>query len=845
MTEELTPTTSPSEQEEKQFHLLALTHLLEEQKANHTVRQIHGLIGLVEEGATVPFIARYRKEITGGMDEVVVANLKERFEELCQLEMRKQTILDVIQKQGKLTPELEKQISACHDKHQLEDLYLPYKPKRKTKASIAREKGLEPLATEIFATHGKALEKDLETLASSFINAELGVNTAKEALEGASHIVAEWISETAPIRAGLRNHLLTGEVVVSKSSKEKTTEPTKYEMYYDFREAASKIPSHRYLAIRRGEEENVLKYTIEGDRIQMVQMLDEHFLVHRTGETAEFLKACLIDALDRLLIPSLVTEVRLEIRRRAEAEAIAVFAQNLRQVLLSPPAGERRVLGLDPGYRTGCKLAVIDETGKLIAHTTIYPHTSQNQYEEAKQLLVDWSKEYQVSAIAVGNGTASRETMQLAQEVAATLSISAILVNESGASIYSASEIARAEFPDLDLTVRSAASIARRFQDPLAELVKIDPKSIGVGQYQHDVDQNALKKSLDGVVESCVNYVGIDLNTASETLLKYVSGIGPSVAKEIVSYRNANGRFNNRGQLLEVAKIGPKTYEQAAGFLRIRDGANPLDNTAVHPESYPIVEKMAAKLNATVNDLIGNQALLKKIDLEEFVSEHVGMLTLTDIMDELAKPGRDPRSEFVAITFTEGVHSLDDLELDMILEGVVTNVTNFGAFVDIGVHQDGLVHISNLSHRYIKNPTEVIKVGDRVKVKVIEVDVARRRIGLSIKDTQPAPAKPAPEVRETREPRDSREARTPREARSETRPATDRGADRTDRTDRGAAARPFRRPQETQRQETQKSEVRPQTKPATQKTQPPPEKPADTGTLADKLAAAWAKNRLK
>ncbi len=834
MTEELTSTTPPSEQEEKQFHLLALTHLLEEQKANHSVRQIHGLIGLLEEGATVPFIARYRKEVTGGMDEVVIANLKERFEELCQLEIRKQTILDVIQKQGKLTPELEKQISACHDKHQLEDLYLPYKPKRKTKASVAREKGLEPLATEIFATHGKVLDKDLETLAAAFVNAELGVNSPKDALEGASHIVAEWISETAEIRAGLRNHLLTsGEVVVSRASKEKTAEPTKYEMYYDFREAASKIPSHRYLAIRRGEEENVLKYTIEGDRIQMVQMLDEHFLIHRTGETAEFIKACLIDALDRLLIPSLVTEVRLEIRRRAEAEAIAVFAQNLRQVLLSPPAGERRVLGLDPGYRTGCKIAVIDETGKLIAHTTIYPHTSQNQYEESKQILTDLSKQHQVSALAVGNGTASRETMQLAQEVASDLGISAILVNESGASIYSASEIARTEFPDLDITVRSAASIARRFQDPLAELVKIDPKSIGVGQYQHDVDQNALKKSLDGVVESCVNYVGIDLNTASETLLRYVSGIGPAVAKEIVSYRNTNGRFNNRAELLEVSKIGPKTYEQAAGFLRIRDGANPLDNTAVHPESYPIVEKMAAKLNVTVNELIGNQSLLKKIDLEEFVGESIGMLTLTDIMNELAKPGRDPRSEFVAITFTEGVNSLDDLELDMILEGVVTNVTNFGAFVDIGVHQDGLVHISNLSHRYVKNPTEVIKVGDRVKVKVIEVDVARRRIGLSIKDTQPAPAKVALE---------------PREAKVEK-------AERPERSER--PLRPTRRPQseaprtEAQRTETRRTEVKHETKPVEKaqvqkaKPQKPPEKPADTGTLADKLAAAWAKNRLK
>lgn len=822
MTEELSQLSAPTEQEKKQFHLLALTHLLEEQKANHSLRQIHNLIGLLEEGATVPFIARYRKEVTGGMDEVVVSSLKDRFEELCELEIRKQSILDLIQKQGKLTPELEQQITACHDKHLLEDLYLPYKPKRKTKASVARERGLEPLATEIFATRGKALEKDLETLASSYINSELGVNTSKEALDGAGHIIAEWINETVEIRTGLRTHLSSsGEIVVAKGSKEKTSEPTKYEMYYDFREAAAKIPSHRYLAVRRGEEEGVLKYTIEGDRIQMVSMLDEHFLVNRSGETAEFIKASLIDALDRLLLPSLITEVRLDIKRRAETEAIAVFAQNLRQVLLSPPAGERRVLGLDPGYRTGCKVAVIDETGKLLAHTTIYPHQPQNKFAESKQIIIDLCKEHHISAIAVGNGTASRETMQLAQEIASELEISAILVNESGASIYSASDIARAEFPDLDLTVRSAASIARRFQDPLAELVKIDPKSIGVGQYQHDVDQTALKKSLDGVVESCVNYVGIDLNTASETLLKYVSGIGPAVAKEIVLYRNEKGRFNNRKQLLDVAKIGPKTFEQSAGFLRIRDGVNSLDNTAVHPESYLIVEKMATKLNATVNDLIGNQNLLKKIDLEEFVTEQVGLLTLNDIMSELAKPGRDPRSEFAAITFTEGVNSLDDLEVDMILDGVVTNVTNFGAFVDIGVHQDGLVHVSHLSHRYIKTPTEVIKVGDRVKVKVLEVDIARRRISLSIKDTQPAPARPQierPARPQTYRDRGQTEGQTKTETRAETKVET-------------------RPSQEVQRPRVQRPVEKPKEKPI--------EKAPDTTSLADKLSAAWAKNRLK
>lgn len=822
MTEELSQPTTSTEQEKKQFHLLALTHLIEEQKTNHSLRQIHGLIGLLEESATVPFIARYRKEVTGGMDEVVISSIKDRFEELCELEVRKKTILETIEKQGKLTPELEQKINACHDKHLLEDLYLPYKPKRKTKASVAREKGLEPLATEIFATRGRSLEKDLDTLASLYINAELGVNTSKEALEGAGHIIAEWISETVEIRTGLREHLSgSGDIVVAKGSKEKTSVPTKYEMYYDFREKASKIPSHRYLAVRRGEEEGVLKYSIEGDRIQMVSMLDEHFLINRSGETAEFLRACLIDALERLLQPSLITEVRLDIKRRADTEAIAVFAQNLRQVLLSPPAGERRVLGLDPGYRTGCKIAVIDETGKLLSYSTIYPHQPQNKMEESKQTLIDLCKEYQISAIAVGNGTASRETMQLAQEVGSLLGISSILVNESGASIYSASEIARAEFPDLDLTLRSAASIARRFQDPLAELVKLDPKSIGVGQYQHDVDQTALKKSLDGVVESCVNYVGIDLNTASETLLKYVSGIGPSVAKEIVLYRNEKGRFSSRKQLLEVAKIGPKTFEQAAGFLRIREGANSLDNTAVHPESYLVVEKMASQLNVTVDELIGNQSLLKKVDLETFVTEHTGLLTLNDIMSELSKPGRDPRSEFAAITFTEGVNSIDDLEVDMILDGVVTNVANFGAFIDIGVHQDGLVHVSHLSYRYIKTPTDVIKVGDKVKVKVLEVDIARRRISLSIKDTQPAPTK-------TQSERPSR-------------PQIQRGQpDRQNKaeTTLEVKSKPVENFLEKGNQDFQKNKPK---KPV----EKPKEKAPDTTNLADKLASAWAKNRLK
>ena len=803
----------------KQLHLLALAHLLEEEKSgNHTPRHLHSLIGLLDEGATVPFIARYRKEMTGAMDEVVVLRLKDRFEELCELEDRKQTILDTIQGQNKLTLELEKQISACRERNLLEDLYLPFKPKRRTKASMAREKGLEPLAAEIFAARGRHL--DLESLASPYIDVEKGVSTTKEALEGATHIIAEWLSETAEVRAMLRQHLAqAGEIVVSRV-KEKTQEPTKYEMYYDFREGVSTIPSHRYLAIRRGEEEGYLKFTIEGDRIQLVSMLDSHFLVMRSGESAEFLRAAILDALDRLMLPSLITEVRLEIRRRAEAEAISVFAQNIRPVLLSPPAGERRVIGIDPGYRTGCKLAVIDETGKLLDHKAIYPHEPHKQYAEAKQFLLDWINKYQVSALAVGNGTASRETMQLAQELAQETGISAVLVNESGASIYSASELARTEFPDIDLTVRSAVSIARRLQDPLAEMIKIDAKSIGVGQYQHDVDQATLKKSLDNVVESCVNYVGVDLNTASEPLLRHVSGIGPVVAKEIVRYRDANGRFESRQQLREVPRIGAKTFEQAAGFLRIRGGLNPLDNTAVHPESYALVEKMASTLKVDLTTLLGNQNLLEKLQVQTFITEQTGLLTLNDIMAELAKPGRDPRTQFAPISFADGVDSINDLELDMLLSGVVTNVTNFGAFVDIGVHQDGLVHISNLSHRYIKTPAEVVKVGDHVKVKVVEVDLTRKRIGLSIKDTQPVPP-PTPREHQPRE-------------HSQPRFSESKGSEVKVDKAQAAAGKAYSNP------------ARPvATKPVSPKSVPVVKPPEDNSSLADKLASAWARNRLK
>lgn len=740
----MTTEVSSNSNNSNKFEQLALSHLLAEEQPNGlSPRFIHNLVSLLDEGATVPFIARYRKELTGAMDEVVIGRLKERYDFFCELEARKKTILDSIEEQGKLTPELEAQIAQCRDRNVLEDIYLPYKPKRKTKASIAREQGLEPLAQEVFAAGGALT--DLATHAQAFIDPEKGVETIMGALTGAGHIIAEWVNETVEVRTALRQHLNnSGEIIVAKADRDQAN-PTKFEMYYDFHESIATIPSHRYLAIRRGEEEGVLRFNIEGDLLQMKSILHEKFIPHRDGESASYLNSCLEDALDRLLLPSLATEVRLEVKRRAEAEAIAVFAQNLRQVLLAPPAGERNVLGLDPGYRTGCKVAIIDETGKLLTHSTVYPHAPQERYQEAKQDLAQWCRQYKVATIAVGNGTASRETMQLAREVAEFVGCSAVLVNESGASIYSASEVARSEFPDLDLTMRSAVSIARRLQDPLAELVKIDPKSIGVGQYQHDVDQTALKKSLDSVVESCVNYVGVDLNTASETLLKYVSGIGPSVAKEIVRYRDANGRFRDRGELMKVPRIGAKTFELSAGFLRIRDGANPLDNTAVHPESYSVVERMAKELSVPVKEMLGNQRLVETLKLDAFVDAQTGLFTLNDIMGELQKPGRDPRSEFVAITFAEGINAIEDLAVGMVLEGVITNVTNFGAFVDIGVHQDGLVHISHLSNRFVKSPMDVVKVGERVRVRVMEVDAVRKRIALSIKDaggrSQGLPAK--------------------------------------------------------------------------------------------------------
>ena len=706
-----------------------------------------GLLATVEmldEGATVPFIARYRKEATGNLDEVQIRSIEEKLLYFRELESRKETILASILEQGKLTEELKARIEATLDRSELEDLYLPYKPKRRTKATIAREKGLEPLA--LYLWQQQKTDLSLETFAATFISAEVGVATAEEALEGARHIVAEMISDSADIRKSLRKAMFDEGVIVSKKSESDSNldELQKFKMYYDYREPVRSIPSHRMLAIRRGESEKVLYFLIEIDPRRAVDIIRHH--IHKQpGAWTPQLDLAAEDSWKRLLNSSITAEVRLELKTNADAEAIKVFRDNLENLLLAPPAGQLAVLGLDPGIRTGCKIAVVDDTGKFLAHEVIYPHAPKHDVAGAKRILSTLIEKYQVKAIAIGNGTASRETESLVRDFLkekGLLSLFSVTVNESGASIYSASDLARQEFPDLDLTVRGAISIARRLQDPLAELVKIDPKSIGVGQYQHDVDQNHLQRALQAVIESCVNRVGVDLNTASWALLRYVAGINERTAQKIVEYRNENGRFRSRVQLTAVPGVGPKTFEQAAGFLRIRGGDNPLDITAVHPESYAVVEQIAASLHLEIQQLIEHPEALDRIDKSTLTA---GTYTLRDILEELRKPGRDPRDKFLAPSFEENIREIADLQPGMVLEGVVTNVTKFGAFVDIGVHQDGLIHISELSDRYIKEPSEVVKVGQIVKVQVLSADAKVKRIALSIKAlTARAPgAKPA------------------------------------------------------------------------------------------------------
>ena len=703
---------------------------------------ITAVIGLLDEGGTVPFIARYRKEATGNLDEVQIRDIEEKLTYFRELVDRRETILASISEQGKLTDELKARILKTLDKSELEDLYLPYKPKRRTKATIAREKGLEPLATYIWAQQPG--EKSLEVFAPEFINAELGVGSVDEALEGARHIVAEWISEDADLRKALRQLLFDEGTVISRKVTDAVDEQDKFKMYYEYSEPVKTIPSHRMLAIRRGESENVLYFLLEIENERALAVMRSH-LLKQAGDWTVQLNLAIEDAWKRLLNASIQGEIRLELKRRSDAEAIGVFRDNLYNILLAPPAGPISVLGIDPGLRTGCKVAVVDETGKLLDHTVLYLHTSKHGNEEAMPKLEALLRKHTIRAIAIGNGTASRETDAFVRDFLREKGISEIFsvtVSEAGASVYSASDVARQEFPDLDLTVRGAISIARRLQDPLSELVKVDPKSIGVGQYQHDVDQRQLQDSLNTVIESCVNKVGVDLNTSSWTLLRYVAGITERTAINIVNFRNEHGSFRSRQQVLDVPGIGPKSFEQSAGFLRIRNGENPLDQTAVHPESYPIVEQIATSLETTVSEIIHRPELLERVDRKQLKA---GTFTLDDILSELRKPGRDPRDKFVAPSFHEGVREIADVVVGMTLEGVVTNVTKFGAFIDIGVHQDGLVHISELSNRFIKDPNEAVKTGQIVKVKVLTVDTKAKRIGLSMKALMAGGSSPRPQ----------------------------------------------------------------------------------------------------
>jgi uncharacterized protein len=711
--------------------------------------RVETTIKLLEEGATIPFIARYRKEATGNLDEVKIRDIDEGRLYYKDLEARRATVLSSIEKQGKLTDDLKARIVATYSKNELEDLYLPYKPKRKTKASVALEHGLEPLANYIWDQSG---EQTVGEFAQQFINPEKEVPTVEAALEGALHIIAERIAETPEIRKRLRELLVSEGKVRAKVVAGKETEKTKYEMYYAFEETVPKIPSHRMLAIRRGTREAVLTFSIDVEGEKFLASLIGHVTRDPQSQFAPLLESAARDSYERLLLPSIQNEVRSMLRERAETEAIQVFEENLRTLLLAPPAGPIGVIGIDPGQRTGCKVAVVDETGKFLENQTIHPTEPKQDLEGAEKILLDLVQRLNVRGIAIGNGTGSRETDAFVRSVVDKhkLDVFIVVVNESGASVYSASKRAREEFPKLDLTVRGAISIARRLQDPLAELVKTEPKSIGVGQYQHDVDQKKLKRSLAGAVESCVNRVGVDLNSASMDLLKYVSGIGDKLAQNVVAYRDQHGLFKNRTQLHEIEGFGEKTFEQAAGFLRIKEGENPLDRTAVHPESYPLVERMASSLGIGVSELIENPAQINAIDFKTLESE-AGKFTVGDIREELLKPGRDPRDKFVVPKFRDDVKGIADLKEGMELEGTVTNVTNFGAFVDLGVHQDGLVHISELSHKYVQDARQAVKVGDVVKVKVIGVDATMKRISLSIKALMPKPprrprrkAKPAP-----------------------------------------------------------------------------------------------------
>ncbi|MEH2280926.1 MAG: Tex family protein [Nostoc sp.] len=698
--------------------------------------QVQNALELLAEGATIPFIARYRKERTDEMNEVQLRELADRYTYLTELEERKSVILSAIAQQGKLTDELKAKISSCLQKTELEDLYLPYRPKRRTRATIAREKGLEPLAEFIKSLNVKnAVTASLEEAAAKCISETKGVKTAEEALKGAADILAEEVAEKAELRAYIRDYLLAEGVFVSRIKDDYPEGTTKFEMYRNYQIRVKNIAPHNMLALCRGETEKILSFEIAFDEDTVLYYLESKEIKTKVRTIRDFYQAMLKDAFNRLMKISLMGEVISEKKVYADIESIKTFETNLRELLLSAPAGMKPTLAIDPGFRTGCKVAVLDQTGKFLEYQAVFPHQAAEQRLKAAQTVKNLIEKYKIELIAIGNGTASRETEEFVTQILETIERKPVkvMVNESGASIYSASTVALAEFPDLDITVRGAISIGRRLQDPLAELVKIDPKSIGVGQYQHDVDQKLLKKKLDDTVESCVNYVGVDLNTASKELLTSVSGITATVANNIVSHRNQHGAFKNRRQLLKVAKLGPKAFEQAAGFLRIRGGDNPLDNTAVHPESYSVVEAIASDLNVPLNQVTQIAEKLKKTNLKKYVTDSVGEPTLRDILSELEKPGRDPRAEFKYATFREGIKEIRDLKVGMELEGIVTNVANFGAFVDIGVHQDGLVHISQLADRFIDDPNKVVKVGQVVKVQVLEINEKLKRISLSMK----------------------------------------------------------------------------------------------------------------
>jgi protein Tex len=697
---------------------------------------VQNVLDLFAEGATIPFIARYRKERTDEMNEIVLRELEERFTYLTELAARKESILSSIESQDKLTPELRAKIESCLLKTELEDLYLPYKPKRRTRATIAREKGLEPLAELIRSlNNASAKPVELEPEAAKYIDEEKGVKTAAEALAGASDIIAESIADKANLRAYVREYIQSEGQFISKIKDDVAEGSTKFEMYRKYTAPVSKVAPHNLLALFRGETEKVLSLELEFSEDDIYDYLAAQEIKTKVPAVRSFYQSMLKDAFNRLMKTSLVNEVRAECKLQADIGSISNFETNLRELLLSAPAGMKPTLAIDPGFRSGCKVAVLSETGKYLAYEAVFPHQAANQRQQAANTVKQFIKKYNIELIAIGNGTAGRETDQFVIELLADVEPKPIkvMVNESGASIYSASDVAISEFPDLDITVRGAISIGRRLQDPLAELVKIDPKSIGVGQYQHDVDQKLLRKKLDDTIESCVNYVGVDLNTASKELLTFVSGLTPTIANNIITYRNENGAFKNRKQLLKVAKLGPKAYEQAAGFLRIRAGENPLDNTAVHPESYPILAAIAKDVNISLTEPTKLGTQLKQVDLKKYVTDAIGEPTLRDIINELEKPGRDPRAEFKYATFKAGIQEIGDLDVGMELEGTVTNVANFGAFVDIGVHQDGLVHISQLSDNFVSDPNQVVKVGQVVKVKVLEVNAQLKRVSLTMK----------------------------------------------------------------------------------------------------------------